>query len=247
MLKFNHELQIFSYPDSYFRQEISLPKMPPRESLSIKLAEEARTLARSISNSTFSNLDEYPFLYFTAGVSEAIDLLVPQQDTLIEKHEYRYLQAFSNVSETSGARLFKSYPFSGTGKFDPIENQLDTILDCSYIFASNMKCEKILPNNIKYVLYGLGKSHNLQDARIGWFFSKHMIRNRQILQYEYGYINSNIHTILRKVADHEPNFFYLKYRENFSSLYHKHNLYEQDVNLFATSKSGKRIPYYTLT
>lgn len=240
--------QIISYPDSSFREGLSLSRLPVAGADALEMAESCRVLARKFSQTAFKNLDQFPFIYFTAGVTEAIDFLVPKQTTRILTNEYRYVRAFPQVSESAieAEAFYFSYPFSGTGRFEPIPSAKKLILDCSYLFASNMKEISNLPEQVEYVLFGLTKSHNLSDARIGWFFSKRKILSYHVLQYDYGYINGMYHQILNRVASSEPNALYLKYQESFSKLYREKGLLEGDTNLFALSPEGERVPYYLL-
>lgn len=241
-------LQVKSYNDNYFRSEIKLPIT--LLDTQIENIQRARNLARKFSSSAFKNLDEFPYIYFTSGVTEAINFLVPRQETTVIEGEYRYVRAIETVSLKSSNMYYYSYPFSGSGNFfdlKEIESNKSVILDCSYIFASDMSNDKILPPNISYVMFGVSKSHNLHDLRLGWFFSKKRFLTLHTLQYEYGYASSLILPTLEKISLEKPNYLYNKYKSEFSELYLKNGLIEGNTNLFGLSSNKiQRIMYYEL-
>jgi len=228
--------QIKSYNDSTFRLS----------GFSNAPYSEIRDVARSISKKAFNNIDEFPYLYFTAGITESLNFLIPKQPITILDGEYRYLKLFSNVTEKETDHRFLSYPFSGNGTFISIPEDKPTILDCSYIFASDMSNQKTIPTNVDKVLFGLSKSHNLSDYRIGWILSKEKISNYHILQYEFDYsVNVNLFNILKNVELHIPNFLYIRYKDKLSELFSKNNVTENNTNLFGI-KDNVRIPWYKL-
>lgn len=235
--------QIRSYFDNTFRLQNNLYTYGCWDKKDI-----LRDLVYKFCLNAFSNIETFPYVYFTSGVTEAINFLVPKRKFFINKNEYRYLELFSSVTvdKTKSESTFISYPFSGNGKFIEIPTDNPIVLDCSYIFASNLTHNKILPNNVEQVLFGLSKSHNLADYRIGWFFSKYKIPEFHILQYEHNYsINNANYEILNKVNSFECNYLYLKYKDRFSELYFKNKIIENDTNLFGL-KSNQRIPWYTI-
>lgn len=229
--------QIKSYPDTTFRQKLDF-------SGTANFA-EARKLARELCSTAFENLDEFPHLYFTAGVTEAIDFLCSKRRMMARPTEYRYVFGHPTVTTQQADITFASYPFSGTGKFEDIPENKEVILDCSYIFASNMSGVKRLPSHVSTVAFGLSKSHNLADVRCGWFFSKKVYATYHVLQTDYDY-GSSIHLpVLRSALEYRPNELYLKFKDKFSSLYEKHQIEEVDTNLFGLTGEVRR-PWYTL-
>lgn len=205
-----------------------------------------RELARRVSSLAFDNVKDFPYLYFTSGITDAINIIVPKKKTTILPLEYRYLNLFQTVTLKETDRAYMSYPFSGNGAFLPIPTDREVILDCAYIFASNMSNVKTIPENVSKVLFGLSKSHNLPDYRIGWILSKEKIPEFYTLQYDYNYaINGNIKELLTKILMYEPNFLYNKYKQSFSNLYQSCGVTENDTNLFGI-KDGIKVPWYIL-
>jgi hypothetical protein len=234
-------LPILSYNDNLFRSDLIIPD---NKSVYSKIDYvELEIIARNFCSSAFDNLDEFSYLYFTAGVTESIDFLLSRGKFNIFPGEYRYARIHNTICDTPVENFYLSYPFSGNGKFLDIPTNRNVILDCSYIFASDMKCNKILPNNVDYVLFGVSKSHNLSDLRVGWFFSKKKIHSYHILQREYGYGGIMHKLVLENISKKRPNELYIRYRDEISNNYKKHNLVEGNTNLFALSET-ERIPYY---
>ena len=119
-----------------------------------------RDLAFNVSALAFNNATDFPYLYFTSGITDAINVIIPKKKTTILPLEYRYLNLFQTVTLKETDRTYMSYPFSGNGKFLTIPTDRDVILDCAYIFASNMSNAKVIPENVSKILFGLSKSHN---------------------------------------------------------------------------------------
>lgn len=233
--------QIRSYTDDVFRKQMPVPHMVWKD------CTIERELAYKLSEKAFSNIRDFPYVYFTNGITEAINYLVPQQPLRIYPSEYRYLRLFPTVSEYAGDSIYLSYPYSGNGKFYGIPQNHSVILDCAYMFASNMGHEKQLPPNVTHVLFSLSKSHNLSDYRVGWMFSRTPLRPYHVLQYDYNYtVSATVAHALELANLYEPNFLYKKYKDQLSHMYKENNLVEHDTNLFGTSKDGIRHPWYTL-
>lgn len=235
--------QIRSYYDNTFRLQNNLYKYNCWDKKDV-----LRDLVYKFCSNAFSNINEFPYVYFTSGVTEALNFLIPKRKFYIKRNEYRYLELFPSITfDKSKSEIeFLSYPFSGNGKFTEVPNDGPVVLDCSYIFASNLKHDKILPNKVEQVMFGLSKSHNLADYRIGWFFSKIKVPEFHILQYDHDYgINNVNYEILLKINSVECNYLYLKYKDQLSELYHKNSINENDTNLFGI-KNNQRIPWYHL-
>lgn len=238
--------QIRSYNDPFFRTPLIAEKNPKYAMTAVGEAETARKLCRGFSNSAFYNLGDFPYLYFTAGVTEGINHFLTGQSTQVKKNEYKYVQTFNTVGLDPRESFFCSYPFSGTGRFEEMSDHPNTILDCSYMFSSHMKHSKTVEKNVSAVLFGVSKSHNLWDLRIGWMFSRNKILHFHKLQYDYGYISYLILPVMKLISQATPNYLYNKYKDEYSKIYQKFNLIEPDTNLFGINSSGERIPIHTL-
>lgn len=234
--------QIKSYDDNFFRHMINFNN----NTENTELSEASRNLARKFSSNAFSNLDNWPYLYFTAGITEAINYFVLSKPTYAQESDYRYLKTLPILKTLSNNdQYYFSYPYAGNGKFLEIPKNKNLILDCSYIFASNLKCNTEVPDNVDYILFGVSKSHNLSNLRSGWFFSKKKIQSFHVMQYDYNYLGIIHKKILETISLYECNHFYKKFHKEFSQLYKENNLHENDTNLFAMLNDQK-IPYYTL-
>lgn len=234
--------QIKSYDDDFFKNLINFNDHTDQS----LLPTVTRDLARQFSSRVFKNIDNWPYIYFTSGITEAINFLVLSKPTYFQPDDYRYLYTLSTIkSPSDSCQYYFSYPYAGNGKFLTIPDNKNLILDCSYIFASNMNCEQYLPNNIEYILFGVSKSHNLANLRCGWFFSKQKIESFHVLQYEYNYLGKIHKQILDAIIAYDGNYLYQKHKDKISKLYFDHNLEEFDTNLFSI-KGRQKIPYYTL-
>lgn len=236
---------IKSYNDNLFRKNIVIPDLNYLTSGNDNEYRLAESMARKFCEGAFSNLEIFPYFYMTSGATEAIDCLLPMQEFNILPGEYRYSMIQSTFSTTTQPTMYFSYPFSGSGKFESIPDDKNIILDCAYIFSSNLNNIRMLPDNVESVIFSLSKSHNLSDLRIGWFFSKKKIAKYDILQCEYGYFNRLHIEAFKTIMEYRPNELYLRYKSEFSKKYIDNAMIENDVNLFAFSKN-KRIPYYLI-
>jgi len=239
--------QVKSYNDNTFRAGLAIPEIQSLDPIAD--LESARNNARRISESIFDNLSEFPYVYFTAGVTGALDYLLPRYKTQIRKYEYRYVSVF-DVTLNDSPVAYYSYPFSMNGNFGNLTELCHgkdrVLLDCSYIFASDLSNEKIIPGNVTQIMFGISKSHNLFDARTGWFFSKEKLLTYHTLQYDYGYSCALYPLVMEKIVKYEPNYLYKKYKDKLSRLYIDNNLLEGNTNLFGTKPSGERVMYYEL-
>jgi histidinol-phosphate/aromatic aminotransferase/cobyric acid decarboxylase-like protein len=151
------------------------------------------------------------------------------------------------VTEEPADLLYFSYPFAGNGQFEKIpEGNKAVFLDCAYLFASNMTNARQLPDNVEYLAFSVSKSHNLADIRCGWVMTRKKIEAYHLMQYTYGYGSSAHVSVLQSVLSQVPNYLYLKYKDTFSAMYNANALREGDTNLFATKRSGERVPWYKL-
>lgn len=232
--------QIRSYNDSTFRNIVSL------NNNIWGTKDKERNLAFKISKTAFLNIEDFQYVYFINGATEFINYIALNYSIQIKDNEYRYLNIFKNTSTNDGDIFYMSYPFAGNGKFIDIPRDKSVVLDCAYLFASNLMHENIIPKNVDYVIFSLSKSHNIPDERVAWVFSKIKIPCYHILQYDNNYgINKNVLSILQKIEKYPLNHLYLKYKEQLSDLYIRHNLEENSTNLFCMNKNN-RIPYYIL-
>lgn len=242
----NKPSQVRSYNDNTFREGlgISLIQEP-----SVDL-NSAREKARNICSNIFRNLDEFPYIYFTDGVTGALNYLLSSSPFQVRHKEYRYVFSFPNVNIRDQSSAYFSYPYSATGKFDNLEELCHgrerVVLDCSYLFASNLNCQDKVPNSVFEILFGVSKSHNLFDARVGWFFSRKKHIGFHTLQYDYGYASALSPIVLNNIYDKPINYLYSKYKDKFSELYSTNNLVENDTNLFALDSAGNRVMYYEI-
>jgi len=236
--------QILSYNDNTYRKNLFYQNVDNTQN--ILSVEQNREKISNLMKSVFTNIDEFPYIYFTSGVTHALDLLLQNKPIQASKDEYRYVFSFSNVTTNLSDIRYQSWPSSSTGIFSSIHLNKKIILDCSYIFASHMNYNKILPNNVSSVLIGFSKGHNLSDLRIGCIFSKDKIFGIHTLQYNYNYSNSIISKVLNNVEEFPLNYLYQKYDINLRNLYSSFGLKCFDTNLFGIDETGKRYPYWLL-
>ena len=236
--------QIKSYNDNFFRNKINLQLQ--QKNVTVTQFDELMIMVRRFCGQVFDNLSEFPYLYFTSGITQAIDFLVSQEITHVQRSDYRYLFTLPNsVTNESLDRMYWSYPFSSSGRFESLPSNGRIILDCAYIFASNLKCIKSLPVNVEQVLFSVSKGHNLWDLRCGWMFSRSKIPCYHIAQIDYNYISILNFVVFESIINYPVNFLYQKYQQQFSELYKKHRLDEPDTNLFGLQNKN-RLPYYSL-
>lgn len=238
--------QIKSYDNIFFLSAIKPADQPHFA--------EARQLAYQMVKKVkaFSDIEQrFPYLYFTDGATGAINSLIPKFDLVkMESDDYRYVRAFENVTTTNTMRAanarvqYFSYPYAGDGTFRPIPDTEQVVLDCSYMFASNMEAQP-LPSNVDYAIFSLSKSHNLSTLRCGWICSRIVIPEFHILQYHVDYGSSMHIAALRDASRYEPNELYLRHKDELSERYKKAGATEGATNLFGML-SGDRVPYYML-
>lgn len=246
-----HPAQIRSYSDDVFRIDT-----PPKDAMydqdARDIADKCRWLARAISSSAFDNLDTFPYVYFTSGITGALDYLLPRKRFKAHEKEYRYVFSHNSVLTSQSAKEadseYLTYPRSFTGAFNPIvSSNREILLDCAYIFATHLKHhQRLIPEKVSEVMFSLSKSHNLYDYRIGWFFSKTRYSGIYDLQYTYAYLPHNILPILQHVNKFPANHLYDLNKETFSQKFKENGLTESDTNLFAFTNTGNRIPFYML-
>ena len=233
----NQPLQIKSYQDDTFRRTIHAVKDDPRY---------AQGLAREFSAAAFDNLDAFPYVYLTSGVTEAMDWVLARHRVSMIDNDYRYAKFYERLNRQD--LHYQSYPFSATGELAPIASvDLPVFMDCSYIFATNLlHHDRVVPKNVEYLAFSLSKSHNVADYRIGWLMTKAPLEPQHVVQYDYGYVPHRHARVLEHALSYKPNELYLKHGPTLSRLYADAGLRETYTNLFALDHSGQRIPYYTL-
>ena len=244
--------QIKSYQDAFFRNALSYSVEQ------VCNFEEARKIARGLSMSAF-DVSEFPYIYFTAGITEALNTFLSESPFDMMKGDYRYVTVLPMRSgiltpeETAINRvLYLSTPSAINGRHvdlyqEWIQRYSEVFLDCAYMFASNMEFEnRTLPQNIKRVAFSLSKSHNLADVRVGWILSRTPYRPLHALQYDYDYGNSIITGVMRQTLLEEPNYLYYKYKREYGRKYKRNKLIEGDTNLFGLDQNGGKIPFWTL-
>lgn len=232
--------QIRSYYDSTFRNLIPLSDPWTNK-------DRERELAYSICSKVFKNIHDFPFIYFINGITEGINHYASNFKIIKHRSDYRYLDLVSSNHNNGSEIFYQSFPFSGDGKFHSIKKDKPVVLDCAYLFCSNLNYDQVIPDNVDSVMFSLSKSHNLPDYRIAWMFCKNKINQYHVLQYDNNYgINSFVLPALELIQTKPLNFLYLKYKNEFSKLYSSDNLIEGDVNLFALTSKGDRIPFYVL-
>lgn len=243
----NKPAQVRSYNDNLFRYNLLVPEQQSLDPIAD--LENARNLAREFSGKAFDNLSDFPYIYFTSGVTGALNYLLSKNLIQVRKHEYRYVFAF-NVTLSESPVAYYSYPFSLNGNFSDLSElchgKEKVLLDCSYMFASDMTNDKIIPKNVSQIMFGVSKSHNLFDVRIGWFFSKEKFITYHTLQYDYGYSSALYPRVMEEIIKYDPNHFYKVYKDRLSELYRENNLVEGNTNLFGTRSNGQRVMYYEL-
>lgn len=237
--------QIRSYQDNIFRSNLTYDLNYNIETAASNY-EQCRTQMRSLLKDCFTNLDDFPNLYFTSGVTSALDIILQKHLVQAEKNEYRYIFAYNTVTDSPKEYRYQSWPNSASGKFLPIYKDQKIILDCSYLFATSMNHDKIIPDNVEYLCIGVSKSHNLSDVRFGCVFSKQPIRGIHTLQYDYGYGNSIIKSVIDRISEYPLNHLYNLNKENLENLYSSYDLKINDTNLFGMDNNGMRYPYYLL-
>lgn len=239
-----NNLQIRSYPDDTFRTLLTYPASLEPNNKKTDF-ENYRSKARTLISQVFDNLNEFEYLYFTHGVTNALDLILPMHEVQADPTEYRYVFVHKTVTTAPKKFRYQSWPSSFSGKFEEIKKDQQVILDCSYLFASNMCHERRIPENVSYLLIGFSKGHNLSDVRVGCLFAKQRIVGIHALQYDYGYGDSIIGNVLQNIETKPFNYLYEKYDYQFRSLYNRYDLQVGDTNLFGIDK-GKKYPFYVL-
>lgn len=250
-------LQIRSFQSEIFRSCIfdALKRQAAQSlsaSASVNRAAKARKQLTQIVSSVYPELDNFPYVYFTAGVTEAIDHVLRVPDRIqVSAGEYRYVRFFPNVyvsSTSSPNTMFVSSPFSSTGRHLDLRAfgySQKLIVDCSYLFASNLCHAPELPSNVDSLLFGFSKSHDLADLRLGAIVTKTKIPHLHIPQYDYGYVSSLMPSALETILSYPLNELWHQ-NESLDAVYASKGLTVNDTRLFALDNLGNRVPYYSV-
>jgi hypothetical protein len=225
--------QIKAFPDSLFR---SVGLTDPTTCS----AEQTRRRARKLSASVLANHREFPFLYFTAGSTEALNWLL-RQPFSTDPADFRYVRALPDFREDRQSLQYLSNPFSGTGMIIEVPND-ELVLDAAYAFCTH-DFTFTAPRGTMAVTFSLSKSHNLADARVGWFLSRKPVPSVHVLQYEYEYMSSVTHSAIALADSFAPNELYLRHGARLRDEMSMSGYTVGDVPLFGF-KDGKRVPYY---
>lgn len=237
-------IQIKAYNNNTFRENLSYninaPVFEPCTNIYLQ------TTIRNQISSIIDNLDDFDYVYFTSGVTHALDILLQLQTVQADENEYRYVFAYPTVQRDIGEFKFVTYPSSYDGKFREIPKDKKTILDCTYLFSSNLKHNRIIPENVEFLLFGFGKSHNVADLRLGVIFSKTKLWGIHTLQHSYKYIDSIWLPFIKNAILHPINHLYLTTKDELTERYKEYGLIVNDTTLFAVTKNNQKIPYYVL-
>lgn len=240
----NQPPQIKSYYDDTFRR--SIHPLSGHATNARDQGDYARSLAREFTSAAFDNLDDFPYVYLTSGVTEAMDWVLPRHRVAMIGNDYRYAKFYERASRHD--LLYQSYPYSADGGLHPITSEeLPVFMDCAYLFATAMEWHnRQVPENVQYLAFSLSKSHNIADFRIGWLMTKQPLEPQHIVQYGYGYVPHRHARVLEHALSYPPNTLYQKYRALLSRLYADAGLRETFTNLFGIDAEGQRIPYYAV-
>lgn len=250
--KFTRYTQIKSYNDNLFRKKITKNKIEnlgyniDTPTNTVEMFSNFRKKIFDICNPYIDNLSDFEYVYFTNGITSGLDLLLQKHQTQADEKEWRYIFFHSTVTNDFRKYRYETFPSCYDGKFREISSSQKIILDCAYLFASNMIYNKFIPSNVEYLLLSFTKSHNLADLRAGVIFSKNKIDNLHVLQYDYGYGDLIYNDIFSVINDYNINLLYKKYDEDFRQLYDDYGLQVNDTNLFGVNELGQRYPYYVL-
>ena len=239
-------IQIKPYKDNTFRKNllynIDAPTFAPCTNLYL------RTQIKDKISTVIENLDEFEYTYFTSGVTHALDMLLQMYTVQADGNEYRYIFIYQTVKTELPDSEFKyiTYPSSYDGKFRKLPEDKKIILDCTYLFSSNLQHNPIIPKNVEFLLFGFGKSHNVADLRLGVIFSKKKLIGIHTLQYDYMYNDSIWKNFLNNIAPYPLNQLYLNTKDKLTEKYLEYGLTVNDTTLFAMNENNQRVPYYVL-
>lgn len=247
--------QIRSFESKIFLDRLTLPVNSIYGEPAVRSLALSRKKALDFFSRLYTNLDTLPYIYFTAGVTEGLSISLRGRTVGVLTSEYRFVFALPGIeaaSTHSPKVLLISSPHSGTGSHIDLYQDYyracgSIIIDASYLMASNLMHNRVLPPNVETVLFGVSKSHDLAAQRFGVMFTKKRLSGYHEMQYEYGYASALVPQILDAIAASPANKLHLDNADKITALYKEKGLQIGDTLLFALDPvSKRRVPWYTL-
>jgi len=164
---------------------------------------------------SIAGLEDFPFVYITNGISNAIETLIYEERHLVIHEDeypfYRFVRPDSTIvtnfaeRECANNLVVLSNPFSRNGNIDhalyqsAVNTGASIWLDCAYM-GSIAEGKIKLADSVETVCFSFSKGFSLQYNRIGVMFSK---KQNPILEIykEFAYVNSTAANIALSIMN----------------------------------------------
>jgi hypothetical protein len=129
------------------------------------------------------NIRELKYIYFTNGITGALNLLASLDDIALLRGDYHWLNLlkpnshYGHINEIPKNKIiYLSQPFAADGNIFNLnkilsESSHQLLIDGAYIGSASEEVTFSLPNNTKYFTFSLSKAFGLGSVRAGLLFS----------------------------------------------------------------------------
>lgn len=187
------------------------------------------------------NLDEFPYLYFTNGITEAMNYWMWSEERKIKmaKDDYQWV----NGGE-QGEVQYVSNPASYDGNYVDIPDHMPVVLDLAYVGSSSPRRIEI-PESVEKVFFSLSKTFGLRNYRIGYCWSRYPIARLELLQKSAKYYNYHSASLGEKIINRfNTEYVFSKLRSYQLSICDDLNLTPSDTVWLATSNDQDYNKFY---
>lgn len=143
------------------------------------------------------DLSGFEHLYFTNGITEAMNYWLWQDDRSVKmaRDDYQWIPGHDR-----GDVLYLSNPASYDGNYVDIPTDIPVVLDLAYIGSSRPRQIEI-PDNVERVFFSLSKSFGLRNYRIGYYWSRRPDRRLSMIQNSAKYYNYHSASLGEKIIE----------------------------------------------
>lgn len=198
------------------------------------------------------DLSSFPHFYPTNGITDGLNNYTISKvrigETInIYKGDYEWVRHYGHRSPNAafgvgGKNLYLSQPNAANGNYidhDEFRSMQtgykDVALDCAYFGCAGNRFINI-ENNVSTVFFGLSKTLGLPDLRIGFAFTREIMRPMHGLVTVNQYINPTSINIAKKLIERFPaNYLDKKYGNQQLVICSKYDLISSDTVFLATT------------
>ena len=193
--------------------------------------------------SSMIDLSDFPYCYYTHGVTDAIHHWVLTEDRKWQLPEGEY--EYANMIGGKGTKvldqpLYLSNPAAADGNIIYSHTQSPVILDCTYVSSTAIKTINV-PERTEQVFFSFSKGFGLIGQRLGLVYTKEphptLHRLKEYENWNYG----GARTMQLIMNNFSVDSMYNKYRKKQLDVCKEYEFTPSDVFYLATTKDR----YYT--